>query len=380
MTLLTLVLLTLLAGSAVYCVLIVVSVWNYARSSMRYRFASDETTSISVLKPLAGVEQDLEDNLRSFFEQDYNDFELLFAVREADDPALPVVERLKARYPSIRVRVLITGEPRYANAKVYSLSFMAQAATHDVLVMSDSDIRVSRSFLRDVAREIAMDAYDLASCPYRACGGGDFWSRLEALGMNTEFWAGVFVARYLEGVKFAVGPTVIARRSVLQAVSWESLSRYLAEDFMLGQLSAEAGFRVAISHCSVEHRLHADSMTANLSHRLRWARSTRRSRPAGYVGQVFTYPLAWALLFAGIQHLHFRETIVAAVGARMLSVAVAASRHGVGAKLTIADWALVPVQDLLGFAIWVAGFSGNSVLWRGRKYFLKSDGTFDPVS
>lgn len=380
MTLLSAILLILLVGSMVYCLVVTAGVWSYWRDSFKYKAGQGPETAISILKPLAGAERDLERNLRSFFEQDYGNFELLFAVRSANDPAVPIVEQVRRKYPHIPSRLLVTGEPPYANAKVYSLSLMTQAAAHDVLVMSDSDIYVNRSFLTRVAREVSSNAYDLASCPYRAAGGGGIWSRLEALGMNTEFWGGVFAARLLEGVKFTVGPTTVAHRRVLQAISWDSLSRYLAEDFVLGQRSAAAGFRVALSHCVVEHRLAAEPVIANLSHRLRWARSTRRSRPAGYVGQAFTYPVAWAMLLGCLQHSYFARLMAATLLIRLIAAAASTSRYALAESLSVLDWLLVPLQDLLGFAVWIAGFSGNRIRWRGRKYFLNSDGTFDPVA
>lgn len=379
MILLTAVLLILLAGSITYCLLIAAGVWSYWRDGRKYQTGPHISVPISVLKPLAGAEQDLDRNLRSFFNQDYQTFELLFAVRSADDPAIGIVEKLQREYPQVASRLLVTGEPPYANAKVYSLSCMTEVAAHDILVMSDSDIHVRKSFLGGVAREIASDSYDLASCPYRATGGGGIWSRLEALGMNTEFWGGVFVARLLEGVKFTVGPTTVARREVLRTVSWESLSNYLAEDFVLGQRSAAAGFRVSLSHCVIEHRLPSEEMQSNLSHRLRWARSTRRSRPAGYIGQAFTYPLAWAALLGTLHHSWFFITFFSTLLVRTLAASAATSRYALDERLRITDWLLVPVQDLLGFAVWIAGFTGNSIQWRGRKYFLNADGTFDPV-
>ena len=151
--------------------------------------------------------------------------------------------------------------------------------------MSDSDVCVPRSFLRRLSLELASHDYDLATCPYRAVPGPTIWSLLEALGMNTEFWSAALVAKLVEGVRFAVGPTVVAHRKVLETIPWESLSGYLAEDFVLGLRAAERGFRVDLSRVIVEHHLSDESMADNMSHRLRWARSTRRSRPWGYVGQ-----------------------------------------------------------------------------------------------
>lgn len=336
------------------------------------------TVPISVLKPLAGIDDGLRENLVSFFEQDYGCFEMIFAVRHSTDPAYELASSLMAHYPHVACRILLTGEPPYANAKVFSLSLMTEAASHEVLVMSDSDIRVDRTFLQRIAAEIEGDSYDLATCPYRAVPGNTFWSRLEALGMNTEFWGGALVAKLVEGVRFTIGPTVVARRAVLEAIPWNTLSGYLAEDFVLGQRAAERGFRVGLSRSVVEHRLSGDSMKKNLAHRLRWARSTRRSRPSGYLGQLFTYPLPLAsLLTAFDRHLW---PVLAAIAMLRGCAAYFVSDLVLSERLGLKSWLLMPLQDLLGFIFWMAGFSGNHIDWRGRRYRLHRDGTFELVS
>lgn len=366
----------LLAGSLVYCLLVAFAAIKHTWET-RPHSGDDPNISISVLKPLAGIDEGLRENLISFFEQDYNHFELIFAVHDPDDPAAQVLRCLMASYPQVSCRLLVTGEAPYPNAKVYSLSIMTLAASHDLLLMSDSDIRVDRHFLSCIAVEAAADRYDLATCPYRALPGGTVWSRLEALGMNTDFWGGALVAKLTEGVRFAVGPTIIVRRRVLDAIPWTRLSGYLAEDFVLGQRAAQKGFRVDLSHCVVEHRLASDTMQQNLLHRLRWARSTRRSRPWGYVGQVFTYPLPLALLLVTFAHSLWPILVIAAVLRALAADAV--SNWTLGDPLSGRNWFWIPVQDLVGFVFWVAGFTGNSIHWRGRQYRLRADGTFELV-
>ncbi len=366
----------LLAGACVFCVLTAVAARRYLAVRPRPLAAAPP---ISILKPLHGADEGLEENLRSFFAQDYpGGFEILLAVREAGDPAVAVVERVRAGQPHVRAQLLITGEPPYPNAKVWSLERMAAAARHDLLVMSDSDIRVTPDLLRRVAAEFQEPSLGVATCPYRAVPGNSFWSLLEAIGMNTEFTGGLLVARLVEGVKFAVGPTIAARRQVIEAIGgFARLKDYLAEDFVLGKLASEAGFGVILSSCLIEHRIGAQGFRANMAHRLRWARSTRRSRPAGYVGQVFTNPLPLALLLVLLHPQWWPLGAVAAVLRALAAWSVAGwvLRDG----LTARRWYLVPVQDLLSFAFWVAGFFGNTIVWRGRRYFLHPDGRFEPA-
>ncbi len=363
-------LLALLVGSWVYLVMIVVAARSWrAEGSHSSRRASE---TVSILKPLAGLDEGLEANLRTFFTQDYPTFEILFAVRTAEDPAVPVVERLRAEFAHIPSQLIFTGEPPYPNAKVYALDRMMAAAAHDLLVMSDSDIRVDRAMLTSVAAEFNDPKLGVATCPYRAIAGASLWSQLEAVGMNTEFFGGVVVARMLEGMKFAVGPTIVARKQALQAIGgFDRLKDYLAEDFVMGQFAAEAGWGVILSSYVVQHRIGSETWAKNAAHRLRWARSTRRSRPAGYVGQLFTNPTPIALALSIVAPEWWPQLVVTGVLRALAAWMVA--RQMLGVRV---GWSLLIPQDLLSFAFWVAGFFGNSINWRGRRYRLQTDGTF----
>ena len=365
-------LLALVTGSLVYCILTVVAVRRY-RAVRPPRL--EAAVPISVLKPLAGLDDGLEENLRSFFEQDYPYFEILFGLRGPEDPALAVVERLRAAYPAVPAQIIITGEPSYPNAKVYSLEHMLAASRYDLLVMADSDVRVTSAMLSTVAAEFRDANLGMATCPYRATPGSSFWSTLEALGLNTEFLGGVLVARMLDGVKFALGPAIAARRATLARIGgFDVLKDYLAEDFVMGKLAAERGATVILSSYIVEHRIGAQPFGANLKHRLRWNRSTRRSRPWGYLGQVFTNPLPLALALCIAKPAWWPVAVLAALGRAVAAWATA--EQVLGDPLTRRLWYLVPLQDLIGFVMWIAGFFGNTVLWRGRRYYLLSDGRF----
>jgi ceramide glucosyltransferase len=274
---------------------------------------------------------------------------------------------------------MVTGEPPYPNAKVYSLDRMLAEAQHDVVVMSDSDIRVTPGMLRVIAAEFQDPRLGLTTCPYRAVPGRGLWSRLEAIGMNTEFLGGVLVARIVEGMKFAVGPTIAARKTALESIGgFAQLQEYLAEDFVMGKLVHEKGWRVGLSSYVIEHRIGSQSFAANMSHRLRWARSTRRSRPGGYIGQIFTNPLPFALLLIAVKPAWWPLLLITAAlrGVAAWAVAGKVLRD----PLTARRWWLVPVQDLLSLALWIAGFFGNTIQWRGRTYHLRPDGRFELLS
>lgn len=331
---------------------------------------------VSILKPLAGMDLGLESNLRTFFEQEYPSFEILFAVRSESDPAAQVVARLQREFPDIPSRLVVTGEPAYANAKVYSLERMLALAANDLVVMSDSDIRVTSSLLRTIAAEFQDQHVGVATCPYRAVPGPSLWSRLEAFGMNTDFWGGALVARMIEGMHFAVGPTIAARRRVLDSIGgFARVKDYLAEDFVIGKFAAEAGHGVILSSYVIEHHIGSATLVQNVAHRLRWSRSTRRSRPAGYLGQLFTMPLPLALLVCIFSPAWWPvlpiTLIVRALAAYMVAARVLRARI---------NWLLLPLEDLMGFCFWLAGFFGNTIAWRGHRYRLFADGRFEPIS
>ena len=194
--------------------------------------------------------------------------------------------------------------------------------------------------------------------------------------MNTDFWGGALVARMLEGMHFAVGPTIVARRHVLDSFGgFARVKDYLAEDFVIGKFAAEAGHGVILSSYVIEHHIGSTTLVQNMAHRLRWARSTRRSRPAGYLGQLFTMLLPLALLvcifFPAWWPVLPITLIVRALAAYMVAVRVLHARI---------NWLLLPLEDLMGFCFWLAGFFGNTIAWRGRRYRLFADGRFEPIS
>lgn len=353
-----------------YCVLAIAGAVLHARS--RWYVDCKEQSAISVLKPLSGSDEGLTDNLKSFFEQDYSNYELLFAVRSEDDSAVPVVRRLMREYPAVESKLIVTGEPPYPHAKVFSLQTMLDESQHEVVVMSDSDVRVGPDFCWRMAAEFADSGLGLVTCPYRAIAGRAIWSRLEAIGMNTDFHAGVFTAVMMEGAKFAISPTIVARKSVLNALGGvERVKDYLSsEDFMLGRLAAELGFMVRLSPYIVEHRIGSQGMKTNFLHRLRWARTSRRSRPLGYIGQFFTHSLPVSVLMC----LLSPECCYLLLVSILLRVMTAWTVSQKTLRASV-PWLLLPLQDFVGFAFWIAGFFGNSIHWRGERYLLNRDGT-----
>ena len=369
-------LLVLLAACLVYCVLTVVAAQKYLAVRPP---ALRAPVPLSVLRPLSGLDEGLEENLRSFFQQDYPEFEILLAVHHTGDPSAMVAQKLIGEFAGgPPARLIVTGEPPGPNAKAHSLERLLREARHDLLVMSDSDVRATPQMLARMAAEFQDPLVGLVTCPYRAVPGRSFWSRLEAMGMNTEFLGGVLVARMVEGMKFALGPTIAARREVLDRMGgFDHLKDFLAEDFVMGKRAAALGYGVLLSSYVIEHRIGGQPFRTNLKHRLRWARSTRRSRPRGYWGQVFTHPLPFALLLWALEPRAWPLVILTGLSRAVAAWAVAG--QVLADPLTRSRWWLVPIQDTVNFLIWVAGFFGNTIQWRGRKCYVLPDGRFKLV-
>ena len=371
-TIVTTTLVLLLAGSLVYCVLVIVATRRYLKVSPP---KSTATPGVSVLKPLCGHDEGLEENVASFFAQEYPNYEIIFGVHRSDDAAVEVVQKIMQQYSGGRVqtRLIVTGESPLPNAKAFSLNRLVREAKHELLVMCDSDVRVGSDLLSRLTREFQDSRVGLITCPYRAVAGRSVWSRMEAIGMNTELLGGVMVARMVEGMRFALGCTLAVRRNVLDAMGgFGYLQEFLAEDFVIGQRTAEMGHEVLLSSAVIQHRIGSQSVLHNLAHRLRWARSTRRSRPAGYWGQIFTYPLPLAILLCALWPATWPLLPVTLLlrGWAAAATAIFVVRD----PLFRGQWWLLPVQDVLGFLVWFGGFVGDTIVWRDRKCTVLRDG------
>src|ERR1700751_2701517 len=226
--------------------------------------------SLTLLKPLHGSERDLEAHLATFFEQDYPEYEILFCARSGDDAGLETARRVAARYPHVPVRFFSTGEPEYINAKVASMELMEREAAHDILVISDSDVRVTQDYLRAVAMPFADANVGAITCLYRGVAAeGGLWARLEAVGMSVEMTAGVLVARMMEGMQFTLGPTMAFRRETVRRMGgFRVTADYCADDFVLGNETWKLGETVVLSHYAIDHMVINSSFAASLRHQV----------------------------------------------------------------------------------------------------------------
>ncbi len=334
---------------------------------------------ISVLKPVHGMEPRLQENLESFFQQQYPAYELIFCARYAHDPALLLVEKLSARYPNVRVKVLTCGEPEWTNAKVYSLSKMIEVAEHEVLVISDSDVHVTPDYLEKVVAPLKDQNVGLVTCVYRGVPVEGFWSGLEALGMSVEMTSGVLVAEMLEGMKFALGPTMVTRKQCVKEIGgFKIFAEYCADDYLLGNLIAAAGHKVVLSDYAVDHIVLHRSVLDSLKHQVRWMRSTRFSRPKGHFGTVFTFAMPFGLLglFAGLYSGHFLLgiSIFAAAIANRMAQSILSGYGIVKDRRALSQAWLYPVRDFLGFLLWCGSYVSSRIHWRNEVYRLAEGG------
>lgn len=330
---------------------------------------------VSVLKPVHGLEARLHQNIESFFRQDYPNYEILFAADEANDPALDVVREVSGRYPHIPSRVLITGTP-WPNPVVYSFHCMAQAAAHEILVTTDSDVEVGPQYLREVVPPLLDPKVGMVTCVYRGKNAAGFFSGLTAMGMSVEMTAGVLVANLLEGMKFGLGPTTVVRKDSLASIGgYTALQDYIAYDFAIGNLIAKAGYRVVLSGHVIDHVVNQKSFRRMWQNQLRWAQTTRYSRPWGHFGSGLIFAMPYGILgfvaAVGLGH--------GAIGALLLGAAVLNRL----AEAWLAGWMVVrdpevrrapwlyPVRDLLGFAVWFASYLNLRYVWRDSRFELK---------
>src|SRR5208282_1037201 len=253
---------------------------------------------VSIFKPLKGSDPEIWESFCSHCEQEYPQFQLIFGVSDPTDPAIEVVRKLQAKYPNLPIELIVCDRVLGANTKVSNLVQMLPAARHEILLVNDSDIRVPSNYLRKVITPLRDTSVGLVTCLYRGVAGPTLGSRLEALGISTDFVPGVLSARFLEkGLRFGLGSTLAFRRRELEAIGgFETLLDYLADDYELGRRIASTGKKVTLSTATVTTFLPAYTLRQFFRHQLRWSRTIRDARRWGYAGLLFTFGLPWALV------------------------------------------------------------------------------------
>ena len=359
----------LVACGIAYNLLAIVAVLRFRR---RPRAPQDFTPAVSILKPLRGRDERFFEAIRSHAALDYPVFEILFGISVPGDPALEDIARLEREFPRIAIRVVETANDA-ANGKAGSLEILAREAHYDILVVNDSDILVEPSYLARVVSLLQPKNVGLVTCLYRA-RASSWVAKAEALGIITEFAPSVLVARLVSSSAFALGSTMAFRRSSLDAIGgFSALRDYLADDYQLGARIAALNKCVLLADTVVETNLGSGSLRDVWKHQVRWSRTVRVSRPGGYFGYVVTQISFWSAfaLMAG-----YPAVAAAGLAVRLVSAAITLARLD---RRKLVFLPAVPLRDLFGMAVWLAGLIGNEVEWRGLHYRLHRNGTISPI-
>jgi ceramide glucosyltransferase len=331
----------------------------------------------SILKPVRGLDRDAYENFTSFCRLDYPEYELVFAVADPADAVIPVIEKLRRDYPNVQIRLITGVEQIGENNKVNNLCRLVKEARYELLVMSDSDVRVEPDYLREVVAPFADKNVGAVTAFYRCAGGGTLAADLDMLGMYADSVPSALVAREIEGeVKFAFGWTMATTKTQLAEIGgWEAMVDHHSDDFELGNRIARLGRRVELMRKSVWMVFPQESLKDFLSHELRWSIGLRNVRPAAYVGMIFTHGLPWALMAAfaaaSAQWTGLAIAYLAGYLILRLSMAWTAGVWGLGDRAIFKKLWLIPLRDAIQAAVWFAAFFSSKVKWRGLEYRVK---------
>lgn len=379
-TLVAYVVLILATFPFIYYVIVLFSSWRFFR---RVPNASSEfTPPLSILKPIRGLDPDAYENFASFCRQDYPaDYEIVFCLGADDDTVLPLIEKLRREYPQRHIRVLFgTGKTAAVNDKVAKLARLVSEARHEVLVISDSDVRVRPDYLRNIVAPLARREIGAVTCFYVSTGEKSFADDLHTIGMVSDFYAGLLVARQLDGVRFALGTTIATTRTRLAGFGgYRSIENRPADDLLVGRLIAEQGYEVELLPYTIEAVSDYQSLSDLVHKRMRWLVVMRHMRPWGHLGLIFTLGLPWSIAAAVVNP--DAATVAGYLGAYLilrLAVTWAIGVRGLRRDILWSKMLLVIAWDALAAAMWLASFLRSTIRWRGGEYYIR-DGMLVPA-
>ena len=375
-------LLILAATPFIYYLLVLLSTWRFFwRAEARLSTDAEFTPPVSNLKPLRGLDPEAYENLASYCRQDYPEYELIFCVGDQSDPSVPVLEKLKRDFPDRQIRILFGSGRNAINDKVAKLVRMVNEARHEVLVINDSDVRVEPNYLRTVVAPLRNPKVRGATSLYVSTEDKTFTQRLQSIGMICDFFPGIFVARQLDGIKFAFGQTIVTTRSCLKAFGgYEAIENRPADDLLVGRYIAQQGYQVELLPYAVKTVPDYDSFKDLFIKRLRWLTVMRHMRPWGHIGLAFTQGLPWCLV---VLLVHAADGIGVAyasayVGFRLLITWLVGvwglKQRGLWKKMP-----LIFVWDATAFVIWLLTFGRRRIRWRNVDYRIR-DGMLVPVT
>ena len=365
-------LLALALGPFGYYLLAITAARRFFRN--RAPISKDFAPPVSVLKPVRGLDREAYENYASFCQQEYPQFEIIFGVTEDTDPAIPVIEKLIRDFPQCRIRLFIGAEQLGTGDKVNKLCRMVREAKHDILIVSDSDIRVAPGYLYAVAAPFADPKVGAVTCLYRGITDGTLVSEMEALGNTSDFDAGVLSAWQLGGVDFTLGATMATTKEHLAEIGgFEALVDHFSDDYELGHRIHALGYRVEVTTFPVFTVFPAQTWRQCFRHQVRWTLTMKHSQPWGHFSLIFTHGLPWAILAAAIAPswpvaAFYLAGYVVLRGAMAWTVGV----WGVNDPLLRRKMYLVPLRDAFAFAVWLTSFFKRRIEWRGSEYYIRN--------
>jgi ceramide glucosyltransferase len=349
--------------AAIVCAMAFFRQWNQG--------TTDFCPPVSILKPVRGLDRETYRNLASFCRQQYLNYELLFCVDESEDPAVPIIQGLIAEFPQLPIRLLIGTRTVGSNNKVAKLCRLAAEASHDLLVVSDADIRVEPDYLRHVVAPFCHESVGAVTCLYRGITEPSLWSELEDAAITSNFVPGVLVAWNLR-LRFALGATMAVRRQALAEIGgFEALANVAADDYELGRQISARGYRVEIAHTIVETECVGRSFVGFFRHHLRRAVVNRESQPLGHLGFLFAQGLPWTILAITLTPSRVAAVLAAAYMVLRLGVAFTVGVWGLHDRLVRRKWWLVLFDDALGFVVWLVSLIARRVVWQGSVYNVR---------
>ena len=352
------------------------AIWAGKRFQKERGRAGDKnfTPPVSILKSLKGLDPNMYAAFRSHCLLDYPEYELLFGAHDLADPALTLVEKLRAEFPLRSLRVIHCPEVLGLNGKVSNLAQMLPQARYEHVIINDSDIIVPRDYLTRVLAPFADPQVGMVTTLYRGLPGRSIGSRLESLGLSSDFTGGVLIARALEGgIRFALGATIVTTKSVIREIGGlEPLADYLGDDYELGARTAARGYKIELADTIVDTFLPDYSFREFWRHQMRWERNIKDRRPAQYLGLIVTFGLPWAILAALLQpRAWWALALLVLTAAVRFAASQIAARDILQDANFEKDARLLPLRDFIAMAIWIASFFGNTVEWRGLRFRLR---------
>lgn len=363
----------LLAGAPlVYYALATMAALRFFKR-VRTRALPNYTPSVSVLKPVRGVDFGSYENFASFCRQEYPDYEILFAVNDDTDPAVPVVRRIIAEFPEREIRLLVGAENLGANRKVNKLARLVREAQNDVLVLTDGDVRVGPHYLREVVAPLADHKTGAVTSFYRGIAEKNLGAEIEAVGTSSDFFAGVVMAEWMEGIAFTLGASIATTREWLRKIGgFEAIVDSLADDYEVGNRIVKAGGQVVLSREAVWTMYPAQTFRSFWDHQGRWARTVRLCRPLSYMGLLFTQGLPWVMLAALVAPAWwFAAVYLLAYLVLRFAMAWTVGVWGVRDEVLRRKFWLVPLRDAIHFVIWLASFASNHIRWGSVEYVIR---------